>query len=511
MSVTDQEDGNSAAGVRRWLASLLSRRESLGHRIVAGTFWVYLGQALMQFLFFLRAIILARLLAPSDFGVVAIGMLAIHVLEVLSETGFHRALVQRKEIDRSFLDTSWVVANMRGIALCAILFAAAPSIASFYNVPRGVSVVRTVGVVCLLNALCNPGIVFIARELNFRRSFVFELVSVAIGFVATVGCAIVWRNEWALVAGLIVQNTALLIGSYVVDPFRPRPRFNMARARELYRFGFWVFAMTVVSFLSRQMDRIAVPRLLDVGAMGLYTMAYAVSQQPLQMVSHIRRVLYPAYCRLQGERERLVQYYLMSLRMLMLLSVPLAAALFSLAGPIGALFGTKWAPMVPAIRILALAALARVVVDVASSVFDGIGKPRLNFATAFVRFAVLLAILVPLTKRWHLEGAAASMLIAAACSVPVWLIAARRHLRASWGEVARALAFPLAAGAMTVAAVRAVSANVSPYTMPGFILASAAGGAAYLLGIWLAHRLAAYPVLSDLQRIMERVSAGDHD
>ena len=497
--------------VYRWVRSnlnwkslkvLISPGSALGQRVVVGTFWVYVLELILRGLRVVRTFILARLLVPEDFGIVGIATLATGVLEVFTVTGFDRALIQTKELDREYLDTAWTISVLRGFGLSAFLFFVAPLVAAYYGAPSATAVIRVVGLSFLAKGLNNIGIIYLSKKLRFGQKFLYDLSTALIGFVVTVFLAFKIRNEWALVWGIIVQYTASLIGSYIVDAYKPRFSLSATRARELYSFGIWIFASTVTTYLAKQGDSLIVPKVLGVEALGYYSMAFNLAVLPAMLVGKISSVLFPVYCNLQDNPPRLKEYYLRALRMVAFLAIPACGGIFILADSIAQILGQKWAPIAPILQILVLSTLLKTVIDTCAVLFNAVGKPNLVFLLTLVR-AIAVAILVyPFTLNWNLQGTALAVVFAVVFSIPVLFYGLRKTLRLRPWEYFEALLTPLLATALMTSAVYLVGLVLNQLRLPGLIISILLGVAIYLGGIYLAKNILKYPISTDIEQAL---------
>lgn len=321
--------------------------------------WVFGLRGINRVLGLIRTIILARLLAPSDFGLLGIAMLAIATLETFSQTGFNAALIQKKDNVESYLDTAWTVSAIRGVILFIILFFSAPLMASFFNTPQAALVIRVIALSTLLSGLRNIGILFFQKELEFNKQFIYELSATLVDLTVAVVLAFILRNVWALVWGGLAANFVRLFVSYVFHPYRPHIRLNKNEFQDLFSFGKWVFGSSILIFLVTQGDDIFVGKMLGATALGLYQMAYLISNLPATEITHvISQVTFPAYSKMQGDIPRLKAAYLDVLQLTAFISLPVAGGIFILAPEFTLIFlGEKWMPMVPTIQILVLAGL----------------------------------------------------------------------------------------------------------------------------------------------------------
>ena len=213
---------------------------TLSQRVVRGGFWMFALRLTDRLLTLTRTIVLARILAPSDFGLMGIALLAMSTLRAFSQTGFQAALIQKKEDIKDYLDTAWTVSVLRGFGLFAILYLTAPYIALFFETPAATPIIRVIALSVLLAGLTNVGVVYFQKELEFNKRFVHQLSGAVADLAVAITAALLLRNVWALVLGVLAGSLARLVTSYAIQPYRPRLRLEGVKARELFNFGRWV-------------------------------------------------------------------------------------------------------------------------------------------------------------------------------------------------------------------------------------------------------------------------------
>jgi O-antigen/teichoic acid export membrane protein len=456
---------------------------SLKTRVARGGAWIFALRLGSQLLNLLRLIVLARLLAPGDFGLMGIALLGMATLQTLSEPGFRAALIQRKESAEGYLDTAWTIGLLRGASLCALLFFAAPHIAEFFGSPAATAMVRAIGISALLQGAINIGTVRFQKELEFDKQFTYQLSGTVVDFFVAIAAALLLRNAWALLLGLLAGDLVRLVAGYVMVSYRPRLELDWKKARELWRYGRWILGVTVLTFLATQGDDLVVGRALGATALGLYQLAYRISNLPATEFSRlISTVTFPAFSKVQENLELLRRSYIKVLRFSSLCAFPVAALIFVLAGEFTAVvLGEKWLPMVPAMRILAITGLCRSIAG-PGPLFMAIGKPELRTRMQAAGLFVMAILIVPLTLRWGIAGAAAAATARVAVGKSVALGYAIRELRAPAAETLAALLFPFANAAISTGIVFATKYYLLP--AGGFwqlALLGAIGLAAYLL------------------------------
>ncbi len=387
---------------------------SLSQRVAKGGVWVFTLRLLEKGLGLIRLVILARLLAPHDFGLFGIALLAMSTLETFSQTGFQAALVQKKKNIANYLDTAWTVSVIRGFILFILVLLAAPYVALFFNTPKASLIIQVIGISLFLGGFTNIGILYFQKELEFNRQFIYRLSTTLFEFLVVISAALILKSVWALVFGMLAGSLTALAASYLIHPYRPRFMFDLSKTRELFGFGKWVFGSSILIFLITQGDDIFVGKMLGMVALGFYQMAYRISNMPATEITHvISQVTFPAYSKMQDNLPRLREAYLRVLQMTAFLSFPIAGLIFVLAPDFTRIFlGGQWMPMVPAMQALVLWGCIRSLGATTGPVFQGLGKPGIATKLQLIQ-SILLAILIyPLSKQYGILGTSLAVVFA---------------------------------------------------------------------------------------------------
>ncbi len=168
-------------------------------RVVRGGMWVFALRITSRLFQLARTIVIARLLAPSDFGVFGIALLAMSALSTFSQTGFNAALVQKKQDTKHYLDTAWTVQAIRGGVLALIAFAIAPYVAAFFDAPAAKRILQVIALSVLLQGFTNIGVVYFQKELQFHKQFIYQLSGTLADIGVAISAAFLLRSVWALV------------------------------------------------------------------------------------------------------------------------------------------------------------------------------------------------------------------------------------------------------------------------------------------------------------------------
>jgi lipopolysaccharide exporter len=419
---------NSVCFPRRLLS--LSPGSNIERKTLKGAAWIFWGKTVGQIGRLLRLTILARLLAPEDFGLMGVALLALGCLEIFTETGLQTTLIQRSGDIQPYLDTAWTIQVLRGICITVLVYAVAGPLAGLFGNVQAAPVVTWVGVIALLRGFTSPAVVHFNRALDFKRLFFWNLSEVITSLLAAVPLAFVYRNVWALLLSALISQATLTLGSYLIHPYRPRPRMDWNLARELNRFGKWVMASNVVVFLSLQGDTAFVAKTLGLAAVGIYQVAFRTSELPVSWVSQVMgQALFPALSQLQTDPVALRQHYFHFTRYLLVITGGVGLALILAAEPlVRYALGEQWDEAVPVLRVLVLAAVLRSVLKIGGALFVAAGHPNLDFSMNAMRLVVMAACISPLTARFGLTGAGLAVLLSMTAMIPVYLYGIRSVL-----------------------------------------------------------------------------------
>lgn len=417
----------------------------LSSQVIRGGIWVFTLRIIEKLLRFIRIIILARLLAPDDFGLFGIALLSMSCLEKFSETGFEHALIQKKQDISQYLDTAWTAQLIRAAILACILFITAPAIGLFFNNPQAIILTRAIALAVLLKGLANIGVIYFKKELKFNKQFAYRSIGIVVEFIVAVSLAIILKNAWALLFGLLANYFVTFLVSYIIHPYRPKLALDIKKFKELFSFGKWVLGSGILLFLYTQGDDIFVGKLLGVTALGLYQMAYRISNMPATEITHaISQVTFPAYSKLQEELTRLRKAYLRILMFTTAISVPIAGGIIFLAPDFTRLFlGQKWVQMVPAMQVLAMWGMIRSIGANSGPLFRAIGRPDLGTKLQTAKLILLAILIYPLTVRLGILGTSYAVLLNALVVFPIGSYLAIKITKCKTSEFIKSAGVPV--------------------------------------------------------------------
>ena len=260
----------------------------------------------------ISTVILARLLTPADYGIVAIAGLIVGSLEIFAQTGQYGAIIRHPNPTREHYDSVWTVSLLLGFGLGVMILAMTPLTTAYFHEPRAKPVVEILALRTMMSGLQNVGTMNFGRNLNFRRQFYFRVIPELISFVVTIGFAFALRNYWALVIGIMTQSVATIVLSYLMEPHRPRICFS--KIREIWSFSIWTLFKNLGAYVNNQIDKVAVGGFAGAAAMGRYDVARDVAISPSQeLINPIVATLMPVMAKVQNDREKRRELYLSTL------------------------------------------------------------------------------------------------------------------------------------------------------------------------------------------------------
>jgi O-antigen/teichoic acid export membrane protein len=328
----------------------------LSERTIHAGLWTIGARLSSRIVDFLTLLVLARFLGPADFGLVATAMTMIFIVEAVLELPLTAALVRLPDISPRAYNTAFTLGLLRGILVAAIMAASSLPLANFYGDARLTPLICALAIAPAMRGMISPRMVMFEKAMDFRRRGMLELIGKV--FAAVVAAAIVLRtgSYWAIAASTLTTPAVMMLCSYVMAPMWPR--LTLAEWPLFSQMIGWNFVSQSVSALNWQIDRILLPRYVDVAAFGRYTTADNLASLPSQAIeAPAAGPLLAAFAKARDE-GRLKEAYLKSSASLVLVLMPILCFLAALSGPvIRVLFGDHWEDAAPILTGLALANL----------------------------------------------------------------------------------------------------------------------------------------------------------
>jgi PST family polysaccharide transporter len=431
--------------------------------------------------------ILARLLSPSDFGLVALALMFMTLLDTVSDLGVGKALVIVGEdavLERA--ETVFAISVAMGAVLTLVTAALGPVAAAFFHESELVAMFPVLGANFLLRSLGLTHYALAQKRIDFRSRTVAEGADVVLRGLTGIGLALAGAGAWSLVVGYLVGTAALTVTLWVLIPWRPKLRPRRAHVPGLLRFGGTLTAVDVATAVTLNVDYLFVGRVLGTNALGLYTLGFRLPELLIINLAIVASdVLFPAYAALG--KEGIGRAYTSTLQYSLMIGLPLTAGLIVLAEPsILVLFGDRWRGAIDAMQVLALYGLSGTIGIPPGTAYKAIGRADVLLKLEIPRAGLLIGALFIFAD----EGIVA----VAACQASVGMLfevvsncLAPRLLGVTPTRILAAVWRPLTATTGLVVVLLAVELLIQPHLL-ALITGILLGGTTYICLLWLVAR-----------------------
>jgi O-antigen/teichoic acid export membrane protein len=311
-------------------------------KTIAGAGWTVSSRLAARLIDFVTVLVLARTLAPADFGLTSLAMTLTIITETILQVPLIQALTRLTSISKAHLDTAFTLGLLRGLLLSFIVLVAAWPFASLYNDSRLIPLVAVLSIGPFARGLYSPAMVEYIRHMNFRQVFVVELLGKLAAFVFAISLVKLGSGYWAIVANSVSAPLATTLISYALAPYRPT--LSLAKWSDFSTFLGWFTTSQVTSTISWQFDRILLGYFIQKSDLGQYAMAADLADMPTQsLIGPAMAPIMAAFSRINHDSERLRNAYLKATHVTMLLAAPACLGM-SLTSDliIDVLFGDKW-------------------------------------------------------------------------------------------------------------------------------------------------------------------------
>jgi O-antigen/teichoic acid export membrane protein len=461
---------------------------SIGPHMLRGAAWMVGMRWCLRGIGLVSTMILARLLTPADFGVIAMAMAFIGFLEVLLETGIDQTVIRLARPVRADYDSAWTLQIMIGAGLTVLIFASAPFVASFFREPALELAVQVLSLRAIGLGMVNIGVVDFRRDLDFAREFRFTVYEKLASFVVVIAAALLLRSYWALVIGMVLTPWLRVLLSYTMQPYRPRP--SVAKLAELWRFTRWLVLTNTIDFFRRRFDQFVLARTAGIAPMANYYIAQDVAVTPtLELLWPIGRALLPTYARLADRPAEAARAYVATVGLVALLAMPLGAGIAVVADDLVlVLLGAQWTGAGPLVGWLAIAGALMGFTGVIHPFCTALGRVRAYAWLVVAEVAVFVPVVAWAGWNGDVAAVAAARVAVVAVSLPCFLYLSTRIAPVAVADMTGAMIRPLLASAAMYAGVRWLHLETLDSALLRLALDVLAGVALYtaaMLALWL--------------------------
>lgn len=371
-----------------------SHHDSIFSRTAHGAGWMVAWRAATRILGLASTLILVRILAPSDFGLVALAMSCVLIVDAMAFIGVEDSLVREKAPSRAMLDTAFTLNVLRASVSALVIAALAKPAAAFLGEPDLTPVILLLAASAAVEGFGNIGTVAFRRGMEFEKEFRLQILPRLAAVLLTLALAVALRSYWALVMGIVLQRVLRMAFSYAMHAYRPR--FSLAAWRELAAFSGWAWAIMVAIQLRGRAESILIGRMLDASNVGVYETGKEIAFLPTSEL--VQPVCYVAYSSFAESRNLGGDPGVACLRLiavLALLSLPAGFGLSSIAAPLVQLaLGANWLSAIPVIQALGIAGAFAGFGIACNTLMRAHGLMRLSFRITIVSVPLRIAVLL---------------------------------------------------------------------------------------------------------------------
>jgi len=378
---------------------------------------------------FVRNMVLARLLAKEDFGLMAIIFVSYQMLQALTEAGVKPAIIQNKQGgEPAYLNVAWWFQVLRTLSLFVIAYACAPWICNFYKTPELLGWLRFSFLAIVFNGLLSPRVHALEKNFRFGRASLIIQGGSFLSIVITVILAFILRNVSALVIGFTAEPALRMLLSYILCPFRPSPKIDREKLKSLLIFARGVIGLPFLTCIAFQTDILVLGKMVTKAELGTYYLILAFMQLPIGLFQKvIGGFLLPAFVEKQDDKQKLNKGVREITRNISLLCIPSIAFLCVCASQVlSVVYGSAYSAAAIPFALLSCHVLIRVQSHILGTVFLAIGKPHIQRACSAVRAAIVLALMYPGVLFFGLSGAAVVVLLGNLIALCFQALRARR-------------------------------------------------------------------------------------
>ncbi len=379
-----------------------NKPEGLRERSLKAVIWSSADTGGRQGIQFITSILLARLLTPAEFGLVGMIVVFLAVATSFVDSGFSSALIQRKELTEEDKTSVFLFNISAGLGMAAVMYGAAPWIARFYAQPILTGLTRLLALNLFIQACGSVQFALLSRRLDFKTQWKVGMAATAVS--GAVAVALAWRGYgvWSLAIQANISALIMTLLVWFLVPWRPSRRGSIKSLRSMFGFGSRVLASGLLNTVFERVQLLLIGKVFGPVDLGYYTRAYTTQQAPASLFQTIvSKVTFPMFSTIAHDRERLKAAMRKCLTTIGAMVIPMMVGLALMARPaVIVLFGAKWLPCVPYLRILALAGALYPLHVANLDVLMAAGRSDLFFRAEVVKkvlITIALAVSVPIS------------------------------------------------------------------------------------------------------------------
>ncbi|WP_412560012.1 lipopolysaccharide biosynthesis protein [Winogradskyella sp. MIT101101] len=413
-------------------------------KIIKGGFYLTIVNLLSQLLAIVVNIVLARLLLPEDFGLVALTMTFIGFITLFTNMGFGSSIIHQSDTSQEQLSSIYWLNFGLSITSFLIVISTAHLAADFYDEERLTSIVHIAALSILLNPIFIIHYKLLERDLEFKTISRINLTGTVIGSLAAIAGAFLGFGVYALLLQPLVSSAVRLIFVLICKKWKPSIHFNFKEIKGMVWYSMRFKASNMALYFERNIDYLILGKFFTSVILGYYAFAYNIMYTPVKRISYIfSEVLFPSFSSFKEDKIKIINGYFKSVTLVAMVSVPAMAILaFNAELVIQTVFGNKWNEAIPIVRILCFAGAIQSISQFGGVVFASIGKPEVELYVSIGR-TILTILAIVIGVQYGILWVAYLLVVAKALSYLLFLIVLNHHIPFSIKRLLQSLKGPM--------------------------------------------------------------------
>ncbi len=411
--------------------------------LIKGAFWAVGTRWSIKAIGFLNTVIMARLLMPADYGVVAMAMLVVGLIQAFMDLGTGTALLRKDKLERDDIDSAWTLRVIQSLVVCATLLIVSPWVAAYFDEPRVKAILWVMALFIVVEGASNIGLILAQKAFNFSLEFRVNVISKGISVLVTLVAGHLLRDYRALIIGIAVGYSVSFLLSYAMH--RYRPRWNTSKIGEIWAITKWLMLASIGTFLMRRSDELIAARVGTTEEYGAYFVGKDLGKLPAgELGPSLLRAFLPVLSSIKNDAQRTNQAVLKALSAANSITLPIGFGVAAVAFPLTMLvLGDKWQSAVPYVAGFALVASAQFSTSPLNTLLVLHGHTKTQSTVVWIELVAFVAAAWALLPQSHLMGLVWARLLAMAVSALVTVGYAQKRCGLSWVSVLTTLWRPL--------------------------------------------------------------------
>ena len=405
--------------------------------LIKGAVWAVGTRWAIKLVGFLNTVIMARLILPSDYGIVAMATLFVGLIYAFTDVGAETAIVRIEDPSVDEIDSAWTLRLLQSLGVSVLMVLTAPLAASYFNEPRVLSVLLMLALFMAINGANNIGLTLAHKAFQFSMFFRVNVISKVISVAVTLISGLYFRDYRALVFGIGAGYFSGVVLSYTMHPYRPK--FNTKKIKEIWHITKWLMVSSIGNFLLRRSDEVLASRIAGTSDFGIYHVGADLGRLPVsELGPAMMRAFLPVLSSLQGDKERVNAAVLKTLSALNVLTLPVGFGVAAIALPLThIILGEKWIDAAPFVAIYAVVSAVQFISSPLTTLLILEGHAKIQSTAIWIEFGAFIIAAYFLLPAYGLIGLALARMIASTvntcltayfshkyCSVSIYLMVA---------------------------------------------------------------------------------------